>query len=176
MIALRRETRRLVPALVLAALAAGGCEAARHPVAGRVTYEDGSPLPEGSVVGEATIDGKKVMAQGEVKPDGTFAWGTGKAGDGARPGKYKVIVLPRALGDSELAKGERPAVDAKFTSHETSGIEFEVKPGPNELKITVAKPPPKPDPEVKKDGADPQKDADPKKDTDPKKDADPKKN
>ena len=150
----RRMTRRLAPALipaVLAVLSAAGCGSARHPVTGRVVYEDGTPLTEGAVVGEATIDGKPVMAQGDIRPDGTFAWGTGKPGDGARPGTYRVIVVPRALGDAELAKGAAPSVDPKFTSPDTSGITFEVKEGQNELHITVTRPQPKPAPEPKAD-------------------------
>lgn len=182
MTASRSLTRRLAPALALVALAAGGCGPPRHPVSGRVVFEDGSPLAEGSVVGETTIDGKTVMARGTVGPDGAFAWGTDKPGDGARPGKYRVIVLPRTLGDAEIAQGALPAVDPKFGNPDTSGIEVEIKEGKNELKITVAKPPPKPaepepgpDPEPKKD---PEVKNDPgaKKDSEPKKDAEPGKN
>lgn len=147
-----RVARRLAAVLALTALiGSAGCGPARHPVAGRVAYEDGSPLTEGSVIGETTAGGQKVMAQGAVRPDGTFEWGTGRPGDGATAGKYRVIVVPRALGDAEMAAGQRPAVDAKYTQYDTSGIEFEVKEGKNELNITVSKPKaepaPKPEPE-----------------------------
>jgi hypothetical protein len=164
-----RVTRRLVPALALAALVAGGCAPPRYPVSGKVVFDDGSPLAEGSVIGEATIDGKKVLAQGEVKPDGTFNWGSSKAGEGARPGKYRVIVAPRALGDAEIAEGKIPAVDAKFTAPETSGIDFEVKESPtNELKITVTRPAPQPAPEPKPaEKKDPDTKADPAEKKDP---------
>jgi hypothetical protein len=130
--------------LAVGLLAAAGCGTGRYPVSGRVTYEDGSPLTEGTVVGETADGGEKVMAQGDVRPDGTFDWGTVKPGDGARPGKYRVAVLPRALGDSETAQGMQPAVDGKYTNYETSGITFEVKEGDNELKITVTRPKRKP--------------------------------
>jgi hypothetical protein len=81
------------------------------------------------------------MAQGSVRKDGTFDWGTLRPGDGAKLGKYRVIVLPRALGDGELAQGMKPAVDGKFTRYDSSGIEFEVKAGRNELMIKVGRPP-----------------------------------
>jgi len=127
--------------LALAALTGvTGCNSGRYPVTGRVVYEDGSPLTEGSVVGESTDGGAPVMARGSVGSDGRFEWGTERPGDGARPGSYKVIVVPRALGDAELAKGEQPAVDGKFTKYETSGITFDVKAGKNELNITVSRP------------------------------------
>ena len=51
--------------------------------------------------------------------------------------------MPVALGDSELAEGKQPAVDGKYTKYGTSGITFEVKPGKNELNITVTRPKPK---------------------------------
>ena len=83
------------------------------------------------------------MAQGSVKSDGTFSWGTERPGDGARPGKYRVVVLPRAVGEKEASQGMVPAVDPKYSKPQTSGIDFEVKPGQNELNITVTKPKPK---------------------------------
>jgi hypothetical protein len=134
---------RRLALLAAALLAAAGCGPGRYPVTGRVAYEDGAPLTEGTVVAEAGEGADKVMAQGAVRPDGTFEWGTVKPGDGARPGKYRVAVLPRALGDAEASSGARPSVDGKFTRFETSGIAFEVKEGRNELPITVTKPPPK---------------------------------
>ena len=137
-------TRGLATLAALAALlGAAGCGSDRYPVKGRVTYEDGSPLAEGNVVGETADGATRVMVQGDVRPDGTFEWGTERPGDGARPGRYKVIVLPRGLGDSEVAEGLQPDVDDKFTRYETSGIEFEVKAGRNELNITVTRPKPK---------------------------------
>lgn len=117
-----------------------GCGSGRQPVHGRVVYEDGSPLTEGSVVGELTEGERKVNARGNVQSDGSFQWGTEKPGDGAAPGKYRVVVLTRELGEGERAKGMLPAVDEKFAKFETSGITIEVKPGKNELPITVSKP------------------------------------
>jgi hypothetical protein len=135
------RARVLVPVL-LAALTAG-CGSGRYPVAGRVAYEDGSPVEAGTVIGEATVDGRLVGVQGNIEPDGTFAWGSDRPGDGAPAGLYRVVVMPVALGDSELAEGKHPAVDGKYTKYDTSGITFEVKPGRNELNITVTRPKPK---------------------------------
>ena len=136
-----RAGRRLTTLTALALLAGtAGCGSGRHPVHGRVTYEDGSPLTEGSVVGELADGETKVMARGNVQSDGSFSWGTERPGDGARPGKYRVVVIPRALGDAERAHGKLPAVDEKYSRFETSPVEFTVKDGPNELIIKVARP------------------------------------
>jgi hypothetical protein len=130
------------PTPVALALLVGvaGCGGDRYPVTGRVVYEDGSPLTEGIVIGESGEGDRKVMARGSVQPDGTFRWGTERPGDGAKPGKYRVVVVPRALGESETAKGMLPAVDPKFSNPQTSGIDFEVKETSNRLDITVTKP------------------------------------
>src|SRR5262245_58050508 len=133
--------RRRLPALTLLALLGGvtGCGSGRYSVSGRVLYQDGSPVTEGVVVGESEDAGTKVMARGSVQPDGTFRWGTERPGDGARPGKYRVVVVPRALGDAETANGMLPAVDPKFSNPKTSGIEFDVKETDNEFNITVTR-------------------------------------
>src|SRR5262245_12710596 len=129
--------------LPLLLLSAAGCGSGRYPVTGRVTYEDGAPVEAGTVIGEATVNGKAVGVQGNIEKDGTFSWGTDRAGDGAPAGQYRVIVMPVALGDSELGEGKQPAVDGKYTRYDTSGITFEVKPGKNELNITVSRPKPR---------------------------------
>jgi hypothetical protein len=139
---LMRYPPRIATIFLLSALASG-CGPSRYPVTGRVTYEDGGPVEGGTVIGEATVDGKAVGVQGNIARDGTFSLGTDRPGDGARAGNYRGIVMPRALGDSELAEGKAPAVDSKFARYETSGITFEVKPGKNELPITVTRPRPK---------------------------------
>jgi hypothetical protein len=134
---------RLLATLFLLTLASG-CGSGRYPVTGRVTYEDGTPVEAGTVIGEATVDGKLVGVQGNIERDGVFSWGADKPDEGALPGNYRVLVMPVALGDGEMAEGKQPAVDGKFTKYETSGITFEVKAGKNELNITVTRPKPKP--------------------------------
>src|SRR5689334_19969321 len=96
--------------LLLALVSLAGCGSGRYRVSGKVTLADGSPLTEGNVVGEAKIDGKLVGVQGSVQKDGSFEWGTNQPGDGALPGNYRVIVLPRALGDTEISQGMQPDV------------------------------------------------------------------
>jgi hypothetical protein len=129
------------PLLLLCFVA--GCGSGRYPVNGRVTYEDGSPVEAGTVIGEATVDGKPVGVQGNIEQDGSFSLGGERAGDGAPAGNYRVIVMPVALGDMEMAEGKQPAVDGKYTQYETSGITLEVKPEKNVLNITVSRPKPR---------------------------------
>src|SRR5262245_57297473 len=135
-----RSMRWLCVLIPVLALLAVGCASGRYPVNGRVTYEDGTPVESGTVVGEATVDGKAVGVQGGIGKDGSFSLGTERPGDGAPPGTYKVLIMPRALGDAEMAEGKQPAVAGKYTKFETSGLTLEVKPERNVLNITVSRP------------------------------------
>jgi hypothetical protein len=118
-----------------------GCSSGRNTVAGTVTYDDGTPVESGIVIGDATVDGKPVSVQGTIR-HGAFSWGGAKEGDGALPGQYKVIVVPPALSESEVARGMIPAIDGKWGKYETSGLSFEVKEGKNEFNIKVTRPKP----------------------------------
>lgn len=100
-------------------------------------------MDSGIVIGEATVDGKLVMVQGDIEKDGSFSWGGSKAGDGALPGSYKVLVMPVSLGENELSAGKQPAVDSKYSKYDTSGLSSDVKDGKNEFHVKVTKPKPK---------------------------------
>jgi hypothetical protein len=112
----------------------------RYSVTGRVLYEDGTPVEAGTVIAEGVVDGKPVGLQGNIGPDGRFALGGTRRGDGAVPGTYRVMVVPPALGDSEMAQGKRPAVAGKYGRYETSGLTLEVKAQSNELTLRVTRP------------------------------------
>lgn len=126
--------------LVALLLTLPGCGAGRVTVAGKVSYDDGTPVEDGSVIGEATVDGKLVAVQATIQKNGSFTWGGDREGDGALPGSYKVIVVPPGLSEYQVEQGQTSAVDGKFGKYESSGLAFEVKPGPNEFNITVTRP------------------------------------
>lgn len=118
-----------------------GCSSGYYPVTGKVTYPDGSPVVEGTVIAETkTADGKLVSVQGIIEKDGSFMMGTKSAGDGVLPGKYRAMVMPPGLGDAELAEGKLPAVDSKFGSFDTSGLSFEATQGPTNVEFKVTRP------------------------------------
>ena len=66
--------------------------------------------------------------------------GGAASGDGALPGNYRAIVMPVALGESEIAAVKTPAVEGKYSRFESSGITFEVKPETNKVDMQVTKP------------------------------------
>jgi hypothetical protein len=120
-----------------------GCGGSKlHPVKGKVVYEDGTPVKAGMVVIERMDagEGQRYSANGAIQPDGTFELGTRRPEDGAPEGRYRAAVVSPPLSDDQVGKGERPLVEARFSSLDTSGLELEVKPGVNEVTLTVARP------------------------------------
>jgi len=129
-----------------------GCGSGGATVKGTVKFDDGTPLTTGYVkfIGNAT------EASGAIKTDGTYVLGELKAGDGVKPGHYKVVVvgamiIPPAPASQTSpskspARGELPPappptylIDRKFETPATSGLTCEVK-GAMTYDITVTKP------------------------------------
>jgi hypothetical protein len=123
---------------LLLLVALSGCGKAQYPVRGKVTFEDGTPVTKGMVVFESA-EGEKVSARGEVQADGSYQLSTHKLGDGVPVGKYRVLVAPKLNIDSPQPERDR-LFDPRYEKFETSGLEFEVKSGPNEYLIQVTRP------------------------------------
>jgi hypothetical protein len=135
--------RRLALAVVslVACAVVAGCgpsEPPLYPVSGTVKFADGKPAP-GCVVeftseAEAT---KGMNARGEVQPDGSYQLKTvvnGKEKDGAVAGPQKVIVVPPPASSS----GPAPlTIPLRYAEAKSSGLTFEVKPGPNAYPVTL---------------------------------------
>jgi hypothetical protein len=130
---LRRSSVYLIPLLLCC-----GCGSGRVAVSGTVIYEDGSPVPEGTVCGEL-VDGGTDMVQGIIH-NGTFSLGTMRPGDGVKPGRYKILIQCRGLGDAEKAAGKQPAIDGKYRAYETSGLTLDVTTARRDVVFTVSRP------------------------------------
>jgi hypothetical protein len=119
-----------------------GCGGTKYqPVTGQLVFPDGSPVTElegGQVVFEAQGEGgTPVSASGALDSKGRFTLGTESVSDGATAGMNKVAITPPA------ATGDVPppaVIHPKYERFETSGLQYEVKPGKNDFKIKVEKP------------------------------------
>jgi hypothetical protein len=130
--------RKLTAVALAAGLAAGCGKPGFAPVRGQLVHPDGSPAAEldgFQVVFEgAAADGKAYAAVGPIDAQGRFELTTADPGDGAPVGTCRVLVEPKML-DSER---EAPyPIDRKYRSFDTSGLTAEVKPGANEVTLTV---------------------------------------
>lgn len=116
--------------LAVAAMFVCGCGAASSetaPVRGKVTYK-GKPVPNGTITFVPAVG---PAATGELQQDGSYELTTYRDGDGAVPGKHKVIVV--AMRDmANLLPEQRsplpaPIVPEKYTSLATSDLEAQVE-------------------------------------------------
>jgi len=131
------------PVVVTAALvlivSSAGCGRRMYPVSGTVTLEDGRALTRGMVIFEGQHDGVAIMARGQIKSDGSYQLSTERPGDGVPPGKYRVQINPMDLSEVPDEKKNLP-FDIKYLRFSTSGLEYEVKAGPNEFPIQLSRP------------------------------------
>lgn len=117
-----------------------GCGSGYHPLRGKVVWADGSPATE--LVGAHVVfehEASNTGARAILQPDATFEVTTDRPEDGAVPGQHKVVIIEvgRKMvsgSDSEIAPG---FMDSKFSDFRTSGLTAEVKPGKNEITLTV---------------------------------------
>jgi hypothetical protein len=115
-----------------------GCGGGKNPVHGIVTLDDGSPLSKGLVIFERVDGGPPLTARGNVQPDGRYELSTEKPGDGVPTGRYKVAINPLDTSDVPDEKKVLP-FDVKYVNLKTSGLEYEVKPGPNDYPIKLTR-------------------------------------
>ncbi len=112
-----------------------------YPVTGKVVFDDGRPLTSGGVVLSECLEpaGAGTNARGAIDEDGQFQLTTFKDNDGALPGKHRFMVKADRDADDYLKRGiiPRPVIDERFESYDTSGLEFTVEQGENELTLVV---------------------------------------
>jgi hypothetical protein len=126
----------VVVGLAAAALSLSGCGGAglkTAPVRGRVTYQ-GRPVPNGTV---AFIPDGGTASTGEIGPDGSYTLTTVRKGDGAIPGRHKVVItaLKDTTGQAVEAWGPLPPpiIPTKYMNLATTDLRAEVKDGENTI-------------------------------------------
>jgi hypothetical protein len=126
------------PAVAVLLLAVAGCGGnGYYPVRGKVTFDDGTPFPQGTVILLKQEGEKMVQAQGTIQSDGSFELGVNRPKEGAPPGKYRVQIIPGDM--SELDARVRSGFDSRYTDFSTSGLEFDVKPTKNDYPIQLTR-------------------------------------
>ena len=132
-------------AIVVAAFMVTGCNGGKTPTyaaGGKVTFSDSTPLTNGFVIFRSLDDDQHPSARASIQADGSFELSTFASGDGAVAGKHQVLVTtPPPGGRPGFESPAGPGVDMKFSSYETSGLEFTVSddPSQNRFEIVVEK-------------------------------------
>jgi hypothetical protein len=125
---------------VLGLLGAAGCGGDLHPVRGKVTLDDGTPVNGGMVVFQSKDTRDAVTARGEIQADGSYRLGTHKPGDGVPVGAYRVLIAPPPPENPD-ARFAAPPFDERYTDFDTSGLEFVVQSSANEFPIQLKRGP-----------------------------------
>ncbi len=115
----------------------GGSELSLGKVTGTVTFKDGQPVTEGTVIFQPE---KGPSAAGALDAEGRYTLTTQTPGDGAVMGKHRVSVVPPTAG-AVLKPGELPTeappertgreIPAKVQNPKTSDLSAEVGPDDN---------------------------------------------
>jgi hypothetical protein len=131
--------RALGPIVLAALLGCGDGNPRTYPIPGRVTYDDGSPVPGATVIFQTTVDGKNVIARGRVESDGSFRLTTFRDNDGVVAGEHQIALSPLPMPDS--GKPTRPAVASLYGDTTTSGLKATVAPDTKSLDLQIRRDP-----------------------------------
>jgi hypothetical protein len=136
-----RSARLALFAVALFGIAPGCSDHVRTvPVHGTITYK-GIPVPNGTVT---FMPAAGPAATGEIQPDGKYALGTYRPGDGAPPGPYTVVVVAMRDQTGLLPEKRNPLpasiVPDIFTSIATSPLRAEVKDQENTIDFDLVPP------------------------------------
>ncbi len=135
-------TRSLMPfaLLLVTAIGCSNGNPKTYDVHGVVRFPDETPLTSGTIEFESLDHEIPLTARAEITEDGTFELGTFTVDDGAVEGRHRAVVV----ANHEIGTGaERPGrlepakLHPRFADFNTSGLEFEVKPGENEFTVSV---------------------------------------
>jgi len=132
-------SKLLLSGLLMLVLFAPGCGSGLAPIEGHVVWKDGSPAKElagGQVVFEQAE--KKTSSYGVIQADGSFRMTTVTPDDGVPTGQHTVAILEHRPNANAAGTQLVPAkLDLKYADLNSSGLECTVKPGKNEVTLTV---------------------------------------
>ncbi len=107
-----------------------GCDSkvpATYPVQGRVSFDDGTVVEQGTVEFRLDAGSDRIVARGKIGTDGTFSMSTFQPGDGALPGTHQVIVQQLIVAEGFAKHQHGPRVPINYAEYDKSGLTAEVK-------------------------------------------------
>jgi hypothetical protein len=116
--------------LVLVGCWEPGDEGNRVPVAGKVTFQDGKPLPRGVVIFSPDgAKGNKSLHEprGPIDGEGNYKQSTTDRLSGVQPGWYTVTIISQEPYDESKSSWDPPwLINRKYGNRQTSGLAVEV--------------------------------------------------
>ena len=112
-----------------------------HKVVGTVEFPDGTKPKFGDI--EFYSEQLKINAHGEINRDGTFTVSTYEKGDGAVAGPQKIIIMQQvgnylnAKSQIKVKHDHGSLIDRKHFDYRTSGLNCEIEPGENQVRLIV---------------------------------------
>jgi len=137
--------RTSAPAVALLVMLLSGCGSSGiHPVEGQVVWKDGTPAKDlaGSLV-FFELPEKRTSSRGSIQADGSFRLTTDQENDGAPAGEHTVLIIEvgrKSLGGPDSSAIAPSKVDTRYATPATSDLHATVKPGKNNLTLTVEPP------------------------------------
>lgn len=132
----------LLLAITLPLMGCGSDQVPTYPVRGKVQFDDGVPVRNGTIELESVEHG--TTATGTIQSDGSFVLGTYTEDDGAAAGEHTAIVVQLVIADGAFkhtVDHGRP-VPPKFADYESSPLKVTVEPKPqNEITVTIPRNP-----------------------------------
>jgi hypothetical protein len=138
------KTVRLILILTFASLVSGCGGSKEATVSGKVTL-DGSPITTGTIVFIPSAAG--TQAYGAIEQSGSYELFTGQQ-RGLKPGDYVATVVAREKPPTNVTELGGPAPPGKaitprwYAAKETSGLNFTIAPGANEINLELTSQPP----------------------------------
>jgi hypothetical protein len=93
-------------------------------VTGEVQFSNGNHLPDANIEFRRNGTDEAAIASGIVDKEGKFELYTAEVGEGALPGDYQAIIVPRVHGGKHAVKID--SIPQKYHSYATSPLKFHV--------------------------------------------------
>ena len=106
----------------------GSDQVPTYPVAGKVQFEDGTPVRNGTIELESIEFG--TTATGTIQHDGSFILGTYTPNDGAAAGEHRAIVVQIIIADGSMKHtiDHGRAVPPRYAEYESASLSVTVEP------------------------------------------------
>ena len=123
---LRRERCAFVVLLLLCGGTLSGCGRSSPlvGVTGDVQFANGGHVPDANIEFRRVGGDESSIASGTVDKDGKFQLYTREIGEGAMPGDYQVVIIPRVHGGKHAVKID--SIPQQYHSYQTSPLHFHV--------------------------------------------------